>query len=54
MEDAINNALAKINAMPRPFVNNYTNPKNAEAIEACQALDEVLSRVNEALRTYED
>ena len=54
VEEAINNALTKINAMPRPFVNNYTNPKNAEAIEACQALDEVLSRVNEALRTYED
>ena len=54
VEEAINTALAKINAMPRPFVNNYTNPKNAEAIEACQALDEVLSKVNEALRTYED
>ena len=54
VEDAINTALEKINAMPRPFVNNYTNPKNAEAIEACQALDEVLSKVNEALRTYED
>ena len=54
VEEAINTALAKIDAMPRPFVNNYTNPKNAEAIEACQALDEVLSRVNEALRTYED
>ena len=54
VEEAINTALTKINAMPRPFVNNYTNPKNAEAIEACQALDEVLSKVNEALRTYED
>ena len=54
VEDAINNALAKIDAMPRPFVNHYTDPKNAEAIEACQNLDEVLSRVNEALRTNED
>ena len=54
VEEAITNALNKINAMPRPFVNNYTNPKNAEAIEACQALDEVLSKVNEALRTYEE
>ena len=54
VEEAINTALTKINAMPRPFVNNYTNPKNAEAIEACQNLDEVLSRVNEALRTNED
>ena len=54
VEEAINNALAKIDAMPRPFVNNYTNPANGEAIEACQNLDEVLSKVNEALRTYED
>ena len=54
VEDAIQNALDKINAMPRPFVSNYTNPKNAEAIEACQNLDDVLSKVNEALRTYEE
>ena len=54
VEEAINNALAKIDAMPRPFVNNYTNAKNAEAIEACQNLDDVLSKVNEALRTYEE
>ena len=54
VEEAINTALTKINAMPRPFVQNYTNPANGEAIEACQTLDEVLSRVNDALRTYED
>ena len=54
VEAAINTALDKISAMPRPFVNNYTNAKNAEAIEACQNLDDVLSKVNEALRTYED
>jgi predicted lipoprotein len=54
VENAIQNALDKINAMPRPFVSNYTNPKNAEAIEACQNLDDVLSKVNEALRTYEE
>ena len=52
--EAINTALDKIDAMPRPFVNNYTDPKNAEAIEACQNLDDVLSKVNEALRTYEE
>ena len=50
----IREALAKIDAMPRPFVSNYTNPANAAAIEACQNLDDVLSKVNEALRTYED
>ncbi len=54
VEEAIREALAKIDAMPRPFVSNYTNPKNAEAIEACQNLDDVLSKVNEALRTHED
>ena len=54
VEEAISNALAKIDAMPRPFVSNYTNPANAEAIEACQNLDDVLSKVNEALRTYEE
>ena len=54
VEAAINTALDKISAMPRPFVNNYTTAKNAEAIEACQNLDDVLSKVNEALRTYEE
>ena len=54
VEEAIQNALDKINAMPRPFVSNFTNPANAEAIEACQNLDDVLSKVNEALRTYEE
>lgn len=54
VEEAIREALAKIEAMPRPFVSNYTNPKNAEAIEACQNLDDVLSKVNEALRKYEE
>ena len=54
VEEAIREALAKIDAMPHPFVSNYTNPKNAEAIEACQNLDDVLSKVNEALRKYEE
>lgn len=54
VEEAIREALAKIDAMPRPFVSNYTNSANAAAIEACQNLDDVLSKVNEALRTYED
>jgi hypothetical protein len=54
VEDAIREALGKIDAMPRPFVSNYTNPANASAIEACQNLDDVLSKVNEALRTYDE
>ncbi|MBO7646938.1 MAG: peptidase M75 [Bacteroidales bacterium] len=48
--DAINLAKAKIQAMPMPFVNNYTDPANAAAIEACQALDDILSEVNTTIR----
>ena len=51
--EAINNAKAKINAMPRPFVKNYSNPANEEAILACQALDDILSEVNTELRQNE-
>ncbi len=54
VEEAISNALAKIQAMPAPFVQNYTNPANGDAIEACQNLDDVLSKVTDALRSYED
>ena len=43
-------AKTKIQAMPVPFVNNYTNPANAAAIEACQALDDILSEVNTTIR----
>ena len=39
---AINTALEKIDAMPAPFVNNYTDPKNQEAIDACGAIDEAM------------
>lgn len=51
--EAINNAKAKIKAMPRPFVKNYNNPANEEAILACQALDDILSEVNTELRQNE-
>ncbi len=54
VEEAIRNALAKIQAMPAPFVQNYTNSANGDAIEACQNLDDVLSKVTDALRSYED
>ena len=48
---AIDNAIAKIDAMPAPFVNNISAPANGEAMEACQAIDEIFSEVNEMLRT---
>lgn len=51
VKDKIDNALTKIKAMPAPFVKNYTNPKNGEAVEACQELSDVLGDVVEALRT---
>ena len=35
---AINTALAKIDAMPAPFVSNYTDPKNQEAITYLESL----------------
>ena len=48
--EAIGNALAKIDAMP-VFVDNITDPRNGEAMEACQAIDEILSQVNTMLRS---
>ena len=43
---AINNAKNKILAMPAPFVQNYTDSANGDAIAACQNLDDILSEVN--------
>lgn len=48
---AIDNALAKIDVMPAPFVNHISDPANGVAMEACQAVDEVFSEVNELLRS---
>ncbi len=47
---AIDNALAKIKAMKAPFVNNYTDTSAGEAINACKALDDILSEVKTALQ----
>lgn len=46
---AIENALVKIDAMPKPFVTNYTSCACAEAMEACAAVDEIFSEVNDML-----
>lgn len=46
---AIADALGKISAMPAPFVNNYTDPKNGEAVEACAALEEAISKAIDAV-----
>lgn len=48
--EALDNAMAKIDAMPAPFVNNISAEANGEAMEACAALSEILDEVVEAIR----
>jgi uncharacterized iron-regulated protein len=47
---AIEDALAKIDAMPAPFALHYSDAANGEAVEACAALSEVLDEVIETIR----
>jgi len=49
---AIDNALSAIDAMPAPFVENYTDSRNGTASDACIRLDNALSEVISFLRTY--
>ncbi|MBR1784197.1 MAG: peptidase M75 [Bacteroidales bacterium] len=46
---AIDNALAKIDNMPAPFVNNFKDARNGEAVDACAELEEVLDEVIDAI-----
>lgn len=48
--DAINNAMAKIDAMPAPFALHYSEAANGEAVDACAALSETLDEVIDAIR----
>lgn len=48
--DAFNNAIAKIKAMPKPFVLNYEKPEVGEAIEACDDLNTALIAAQKVLR----
>jgi len=48
---AIDNALTKINAAAAPFVENYSDDSWGEASEACAAVDEIFSEVNQLLRS---
>ena len=43
--NAIENALAKINAIKAPFVQFYADASAGEAMEACQELSDVMSEV---------
>ena len=48
--NAIDNALAKIDAMPAPFVLHYSDAANGEAVDACSALSDVLGKAINAIR----
>ena len=50
VQEAIAAALAAIDAMPRPFVNNRTDERNGVAAEACATLSEKLERASEVIR----
>ena len=47
--DAINNCIAKIQAMPKPFVLYFSDSRVKEAIDACNELDEKLSAAKKVL-----
>ena len=47
---AIENALAKINAMPAPFALHYSDAANGEAVEACAELSDALGEAIDAIR----
>ena len=48
--EAIDNALAKIAAMPAPFVLHYSDAANGQAVEACAALSDALGEAIDAIR----
>ena len=49
---AITTALEKIDAMPAPFALHYSDAANGQAVEACAALEEVLSSVITAIQNH--
>ena len=50
VEDAINDAQAKIKACPAPFVSNYKNAQVKAAIDACTALTAELTKANDYIQ----
>lgn len=50
LQKALETCIAKIKAMPKPFVSHYSDPKVKEAMDACSALDEALLTAQQALR----
>jgi hypothetical protein len=49
VKDAINNAIAKIQACQKPFVQNYNTPAVLEAINACNELTEALNAAKKVI-----
>lgn len=47
---AIDNAVAKINAIPYPFAKNFTTTQTKEAMEACLALETILKKATLVIR----
>lgn len=47
--NAINNSIAKIEAMPKPFVKNYKDAKVGVAVDACNELYEKLEAARKAI-----
>jgi len=50
LKTALETCLAKIDAMPKPFVLNFRDAKVKEAIDACSALDSALLTAQQSLR----
>ena len=51
--NAIDNALAKINAMKAPFVEYYADASAGAAMEACQTLSDVMAEVKDELSNFD-
>jgi hypothetical protein len=49
IKNAINNAIAKIDAIPYPFAENFTSSQAGEAMNACNDLANILSEAKRAL-----
>lgn len=47
--NAIADCIAKIQAMPKPFVLNFTDPKCGDAIDACDALTRAFKEAERAI-----
>lgn len=50
LDDALKACIAAIQAMPKPFVEHYTDAKVQDAIEACDDLNTALITAQQALR----